>query len=169
MPLWDFADVGAEIGQRSEPVHFEYSFDIFRLSKGKQGEGVHCTFTFADGTRRPDELEAISYKREQEWNLKVTAANKILDKAQREEAKENIKYELLKKYRIYQVFESVKDYHTQAIDIPARVFQVLLAETEAPPDRGARPPGCASSSTSIPMMPPRCSVSPSKTSTWWRR
>ena len=41
------------------PVRFEFTFDIFRLSKGEEGKGVFVTFTFADGARTADELEGL--------------------------------------------------------------------------------------------------------------
>src|ERR1019366_4327827 len=63
--IWDFAEIPASVLQQTDPVRFEYAFDIFRLSKGEEGTGVHCTFTFvdvgkfasADPNRQSKELE----------------------------------------------------------------------------------------------------------------
>ena len=46
--IWDFAEIPTSIVQQTDPVRFEYAFDIFRLSKGEEGTGVLCTFTFVD-------------------------------------------------------------------------------------------------------------------------
>ena len=42
---WDFAAVPAGLGDRAE-VRCEYSFDIYRTTKGEEGRDVSCTFRF---------------------------------------------------------------------------------------------------------------------------
>jgi hypothetical protein len=46
--IWDFAEIPSAVMTQQVPIVFEYSFDIFRLSKGEEGKGVACTFTLVD-------------------------------------------------------------------------------------------------------------------------
>src|SRR5439155_19728792 len=56
--IWELLDLPADVVTRPQPTLFEFSFDVFRLSKGTQeGKGVNCTFAFTDGTLGPDRLQ----------------------------------------------------------------------------------------------------------------
>ena len=46
---WAFNDLPAHLAEQSDPVAFEFTFDVFRLNRGQEGKGIFCTFTFADG------------------------------------------------------------------------------------------------------------------------
>jgi hypothetical protein len=68
--VWDFWMIPAELANRETPILFEFAFDIFRLSKGKEGEGVFCTFTFTDGVRDWRDLESsVKAMKEKKNNL----------------------------------------------------------------------------------------------------
>ena len=58
--IWDFAEVPADLAGRDKPMLFEFAFDIFRLSKGEEGQGVNCTFTFAANNITSAALEATT-------------------------------------------------------------------------------------------------------------
>ena len=46
---WSFDGLPAALANRDESVTIEFTFDIFRLSKGDENKDIPCTFTFADG------------------------------------------------------------------------------------------------------------------------
>src|SRR5262249_45997174 len=57
--MWSFPPLPGALADRSEPVRLEYSFDIFRTTKGDEKvQGVKCTFTFAPGRMSVPEVEA---------------------------------------------------------------------------------------------------------------
>jgi uncharacterized protein YnzC (UPF0291/DUF896 family) len=149
--IWDFPAIPADVTQRTEPIVFEFSFDIFRLSKGEEGKGVFCTYTFvdvgafsnADANRQSQELEGktdqMKKEREKLHELAakkrenaLTGKNEVelaaLEKLYLEELKE-IDQKLLTEYRIFQVkTQEVTDQHTQNFTVPAQVLKVLAAE-----------------------------------------
>ncbi|MBI1832769.1 MAG: hypothetical protein HYR84_15110 [Planctomycetes bacterium] len=46
--IWDFLEIPSQVTERTTGVVFEYSFDIFRLSKGEEDKGVNCSFTLVN-------------------------------------------------------------------------------------------------------------------------
>ena len=75
--IWDIADLPADVAGRPEPTLFEFSFDVFRLSKGRhEGKGVSCTFAFTDGTLGPDRLQIEANKVRDEREKRVEEADK---------------------------------------------------------------------------------------------
>jgi ABC-type transport system involved in multi-copper enzyme maturation permease subunit len=46
--IWDFLPLPSHVLEQRQDIVFEFAFDIFRLSKGEEDKGVHCTFTFVD-------------------------------------------------------------------------------------------------------------------------
>ena len=85
--IWDFAEVPMSVVEQTEPVRFEYAFDIFRLSKGEEGTGVYCTFTFVDvgkfastePSRQAKELEARTDELRKERKKRETPINREFD------------------------------------------------------------------------------------------
>jgi hypothetical protein len=160
--VWDFAQIPAQLRTQEEPIVFEFAFDIFRLSKGIQGEGVYCSFTFVHVTKDmpPD------YTRQGiDLAAKVEEMNKARDKARTEAQNEfdrrtknlsdddrealheahnakleEIERQLITKYRIYQkAGQEVTDQHTQDIVISAKDFQALLQDADGQSRDPARP------------------------------
>jgi ABC-type transport system involved in multi-copper enzyme maturation permease subunit len=110
----------------SSPVYFEYTFDIFRLTKGTEDRGVYTTFTFVDG--RLSIMDGIKQTREKvlaERNKLLAAANKTaedkeeqgLSKAEVQQWQvaelEEIQKKLISQFLYYDVpRQEVIDYHT---------------------------------------------------------
>jgi hypothetical protein len=146
--IWDFTEIPPDLGRRDTPIRFEFTFDIFRLSKGEEGKGVFVTFTFADGDREAAELDALTKKIAEDRREMETAASKEYEQTIRgkEDAERRQLYQqyqkklaeidtvLMTKYRIYQVRgQEVTDFHTQEFEVPAEIFKILL---EAKPGNG---------------------------------
>jgi len=142
--VWDFPSLPAELGQRTEPIPFEFAFDIFRLSKGREGEGVFCTFNFCDGSRdwrdfefavkkmkeeKDQAIAAASTERDQKIKGKNEAERVDIDKTYVEKVKK-IDADILAKYRIFQARREVTDYHTQDISMPPAVMQAILSQKQ---------------------------------------
>ncbi len=140
--IWDFAAIPADVADRKEPLLYEFAFDIFRLSKGEEGKGVHCTFTFTDGGREPTELETLveTVKKdredlEAEARKKRDEASKGKTAAEKEALEEQFRKDLqpidgilLERHRIYQAKNiEVTDYHTLDFTIPPGVLKALIA------------------------------------------
>lgn len=117
--IWDFAEVPADLGKRDKPIRFEFAFDIFRMSKGEEGKGVYVTFTFAEGVRQAQEIDVLAAQMKEERDKLGGKDAASTDRA------------LLAKYRIHQVSKEVTDYHTQFVEVPSNVFEVLLSENDA--------------------------------------
>jgi len=146
----------------SAPVYFEFTFDIFRLTKGTEDRGVFTTFTFVDGSKSMGEIKEL---REQVLNartkkLEQTAAQaeemrkKGISEAEiqswRAEELERIQSDLITQFKYYDVpRQEVVDYHTLTLggenkDQVAKQLALLfskLAEQPRPrPQSGQRPP-----------------------------
>jgi hypothetical protein len=128
--IWSFDDVPAELGRRESSVTFEFTFDIFRLSKGEENKDIPCTFVFAEGS------------------LSLADVNERLAKIQEERVKrpvgalpeELFEKQLIEKYSIYEAAGvPVTDYHTQSLDVPVAFFQKLLAAPARRDDAGSLP------------------------------
>jgi hypothetical protein len=99
---------------------FEFSFDIFRLSKGEEGKGVYCTFTFVDpgpnGTFKGKSPEINTQG--QDLDARTTEINQVGPDA------------VLEKHHLFQVRNvEVTDYHTQAdVVVPAETLRKLVGD-----------------------------------------
>jgi ABC-type transport system involved in multi-copper enzyme maturation permease subunit len=143
--IWIYNELPADLAARSEPVPFEFSFDIFRTLKGEEGKGVFCSFLFLgrhyDATRDTDYRQARDTARRLLSNTDRRALLKEVSKAVRGNepsqaevdafvadtspaAAENMIQRLLaEKFGIYEISSmEVVDYHTQAITVPAELF-----------------------------------------------
>jgi hypothetical protein len=134
--IWKFEDVPASLGDRTEPVRFEYTFDIFRLSKGKEGLGIPCSFTFAPGGLSIPEAMALGEEYAKDYKQIEKKAFARRDNARPEERErvaeqnklelEEAKRDLMKKHRFFQLSgEQVTDYHTLDIKVPPALFKAV--------------------------------------------
>jgi hypothetical protein len=122
--IWSYAALPQDLANRPEgKVPCEFSFDIFRTVKdkeGQEGKGVHCSFTYQ--TWRWDPKEEANYSRER--NLAVDPDN------------------LAEKYGICEIFyKKIEDYHTQTIEVPSALFKNALGgDAGRPAGPGGEPP-----------------------------
>jgi ABC-type transport system involved in multi-copper enzyme maturation permease subunit len=126
--VWTFQELPVGIGGSGRPVRIEFGFDIFRLTKGVENQGVLCTFVFADGRVSVTDLDTIKLKLKTESDKLQEAARKKHsgDPKALATALHEIDREMLEKHRVHVVAGfNVTDYHTQAIDVPATLFQRL--------------------------------------------
>jgi hypothetical protein len=112
--IWNFRRLPGSLTGREGTVPVEYTFDIFRTTKGDETVGVLCAFAFAPGQLSVPEIESEV----QRWKQK------------RDAGKEGDATALAAKYGLY-VAESVpvSDYHTLELKVPAELFR-KLAETQ---------------------------------------
>jgi hypothetical protein len=145
--IWDFAEVPTDAATRDQPYRFEYTFDIFRMSKGEEGKGMHVTFTFADPTRHWQDLDVLANQLNEERNNMEAEVNKKYEAAlrqnptaegrkearkERDKQREDIPRALVRKYHLFQVRgQEVKDYHTQDFTVPPYVFEEILRDHPA--------------------------------------
>lgn len=132
---WSFAEVPAELGERTGPVTFEFTFDIFRLNRGQEGKGIFCTFTFAEGRLSLPKIEQTVKEMQDERTQQQSAlAKKTMTPEERQQAFERINLDLIRKYGVYELpGVEVTDYHTQIMTVPAAFFKRLNElEKESP-------------------------------------
>lgn len=158
--VWQFASLPTSLGSQTEPVRFEFTFDIFRMTKGDENRGVFCTFTLADGSLTVPEVEQAVVKMRQERDKLMTEARKqherelaqALTPDDRRKAEENHRERLIAVNRdlvgSYGVYESsgieVLDYHTQELNVPPAILAKLREREEKTPRKlledGTPPP-----------------------------
>jgi len=112
--VWTFPMPPANLTSRDK-VRSEFTFDIYRTTKGRENRGVACSFTFQ--TWRFREGDDKIYEREKRQALS--------DRKGRTDAQ--IDNELAEKFGYY-VFPSkpIFDYQTLYLDIPAGLFKNAL-------------------------------------------
>ncbi len=124
---WNFADLPSGYADDAN-VRFQFTFDIFRLTKGVENKGVPCTFAFVDGRLSIPEIERKfdEYRRDEDRLFART-------KDQRE-----IHAQLIAAHRMFvHGGEEVADYHTQQLEVPAKLFHVLRQAVEEEGSSGA--------------------------------
>jgi hypothetical protein len=107
---WRFDEL-ADLSQGEGNALLEYSFDIFRLTKGDQDRGVYCVFTLFAGYE--DEIEPM----ERKMDAYVAERNKMRAAGKIDEAA------LIAKHGLYQKSdEEVSDYVIQRLEVPRALF-----------------------------------------------
>jgi ABC-type transport system involved in multi-copper enzyme maturation permease subunit len=110
-----------------EAVPCEFSFDIFRTTKGEENKGVFCTFTFA-AWEWGDPIHADPQK----LQAYRDAARGLKPNAQPGDADWKTFDELAEKFGFYEYnSKEVVDYHTFSIVVPGGLFRA--AAKERPP------------------------------------
>ena len=114
--VWTFPFPPANLSDR-EKVRAEFTFDIYRTTKGRENRGVACSFSFQ--TWRYREGDDKIYEREKRQAL--------LNRNGKSDAQ--IENELAEKYG-YFVYPSkpIFDYQTLSLDIPAGLFKNASTE-----------------------------------------
>lgn len=141
--VWYFADL-SEIEPREDGmVRLEFSFDIFRLTKGDENKGVLCTFKFADGKTGYELVEKQIVERNREFDKRKADAVKATGGSVDLLAlNPKIEADLLKDFPVYeQAAVEVQDYHTQKINIPFALIEHLRSlDVKQPADAQGRKP-----------------------------
>lgn len=154
--VFDFAAVPGYLAQREGGVPIEYTFDIFRTTKGEEGRDVLCTFTFADGALDPLEIEERVKMAEGELNLKRVELDKQFQEARnkaasteavekidaaRQQRLDDLRTELTKKYSVFRASGvPVVDYHTMGIDVPPVLFEAIGERQTKDAGKNTQPP-----------------------------
>ena len=85
--IWSFDSLPGELANRSKSLPFEFTFDIFRTTKGKEGQNVSCVITFVQGKHAvmangqigvPSDLEKRIEKFRSDRNSKISLLNNSL-------------------------------------------------------------------------------------------
>ncbi len=132
--IWRFDSLPAFLGTQEEPVKFEFTFDIFRLTKGQENRGVFTNFAFAPGNAKLPEIKnTLTRIREEKGEIttKLAAQKQAENKSDEwyREQGENIYPELALKYGIYFVPSvEVIDYHTGTLQLQPEYFKKLHDE-----------------------------------------
>lgn len=128
---WDFAHVPGYLGDRPE-VLSEYSFDVFRTTKGEEGRDVSCTFRFYTWRYRAKNDEKFLAERKERAG--TAGRNSQVDN------------ELAEKYGYFELAgQPVTDYRTLSLLLPGGLFRNARAadperEQELKARNEARPP-----------------------------
>ena len=102
---WDFASSPSHLGDRRE-VTCEYTFDIYRTTKGEEARDVYCTFRFT--TWRFRKGTEIEFRKERE-------AARVLG--------QNSDDELAEKFGFFEINAPVTDFHNQSFGLPGGLFR----------------------------------------------
>lgn len=125
--IWSFESLPGSFSDKQLP-YFEYTFDIFRMTKGQEDRSVIANFSFADGqvTTVPQFQAALEKMRGELAQEQASLAKKLAAKnrdrvpaseiqAWKEQEQERIENALIDKYGIYEIAAEVQDYHTQVV------------------------------------------------------
>jgi ABC-type transport system involved in multi-copper enzyme maturation permease subunit len=115
--IWELPAVPASVADRKQ-VRCEYSFDIYRTTKGTENRGISCNFTF----------EAAGHKGTiEEFGKRLEA-----ERAKSQKPLVDIENELAEELGVYQkLSQEVTDNHTQSFTVPGGL---LRAAGRAPAD-----------------------------------
>jgi ABC-type transport system involved in multi-copper enzyme maturation permease subunit len=134
--VWRFPAIPSALRGRDK-VRCEFTFDIYRTTKGHENRGIACRFAF-ETTKFPKSNPVERRAREEEYRRE---RDQML--AQGNKSRAQVAAELINKYGYYEVPSTeVVDFHTQSIDVPGALFSAQAQEgAPAPlPGREAPPP-----------------------------
>jgi len=118
--VWDFPSVPRSLGDRKQ-VRFEFTFDIYRTTKGFENRGVSCEFECQ--TAHFDKTQQERYVQERRRRLAQT--NRASDA--------EIDDQLAEEFGYYVVpAKVITDYHTGQVDVPGGLFRNALKDQSAP-------------------------------------
>lgn len=132
--VWNFTQINPTFGTKEKAVKLEFAFDIYRTTKGNEGEGVLCTFDLTTWKWDP--------ARESEYKAAITKAfgNQQNITPDRAEAWEKIS-QIAQEFGRYEwLGQEVFDYHTIAFPVPESFFKNAL---EGKPNKNESPLGVA--------------------------
>jgi ABC-type transport system involved in multi-copper enzyme maturation permease subunit len=119
--VWRFYGIPDELAAREQPVVFEYTFDIFRLSKGEENKDIPCTFTFLLGDL-PEQQAGM------EMEKRLAAIQQAERNKPHEGDPEEVARAHIEKYGVYTLpGQEVTDYHTQTLTVPPALFKKAVA------------------------------------------
>lgn len=122
--IWKYSSLPSELANR-KLVRCEFTFDIYRLTKGKENEGLGCDFLFTSSNYK---------KGNEELGAKRRDALKLAGKSQ-----EEIDNTIAEELGYFQVkSKDITDYHTQWIDVPGGLFRNLKPSSDATPNSGSQ-------------------------------
>lgn len=117
--VWNFDSLPGRLGKRKN-VRCEFTFDIFRTTKGRDNTAVTCTFFF-ETYRFRDELRSAYHTK-----------RRALREAANADPIEVIDEKLAEEFGYYEAPSvSVSDFHTLSVDIPASLIRNALENDEA--------------------------------------
>lgn len=126
LAVWTFNSVPSSLGSRPT-VRCEFTFDIYRQSKGRENRGIVCNFSFRNGNY-------VKGNEKPYRNERTALVNKGQSVAE-------VDAELATKYGYFEVPAiEVVDYHTQSIDLPGALFQNTTSPSPTAPGRPPAPP-----------------------------
>ncbi|MFL5242329.1 MAG: ABC transporter permease [Gemmataceae bacterium] len=121
--FWNFRDLPADLANRDNVV-CEFTFDVYRTTKGQENRGVFCTFQF------------------ETWHYDK-AKEKEYDQAVLEERRKPTPDfgALAEKYGFYELKSvEVTDFHTQSLELPGGLFKNALEGKPAASTAGGAAP-----------------------------
>jgi len=117
--VYSFATVPATLANR-DLVRCEFTFDIYRTTKGDENQGVSCSFVFQTASYQKGSEETYQRRRQEE----EAKAERPSDAAIVNKLSEELGY--------FEVSgKEVRDYHTQAVEVPGGLFRNALKPTTA--------------------------------------
>lgn len=122
--IWWFEDVPEYVAARETPAVFEYTFDIFRTTRGKEDQPIQCDIIFADGRYNVDDLQQLKAKFNSEYEKlqeKITSSNTKDVSA----AIAAARLELIAKHGYLEQTVPVIDYHTGLLKVPSTLLRAL--------------------------------------------
>jgi ABC-type transport system involved in multi-copper enzyme maturation permease subunit len=134
---WTFPRLPRGLAQSDEPVRCEFTFDIFRTTKGEENRGIFCTFIFKNA--QWDDKRLDQYQQERDRLLSEEPDPGLVAQARKEQWSNDkllaVRHNALaEKYGYYEIpSKEVVDFHTLYVDVPAGMFKSAARAADAPP------------------------------------
>ena len=115
--VWSFDHLPSKLADRKS-VRCEFTFDIYRTTKGEENVGIRCAMAFA------------TWRFQKGDEVKYDADRKALRAAGKSDV--DIDNELAEKYGYFEVpSTNVVDYHTMSVQVPGGLFKNAAATDDA--------------------------------------
>ena len=131
-------DLDPGLAKMTDAVTCEFSFDIFRTTKGEENKGVYCTFFLITHQANLKEVEKEYRERTQGLSPNASPTGTAAERRDWDVLKG-----IVKELGYYEFKDKeVADYHTQSIPVPPTLFEKAMEGTPATidlQDKGMQP------------------------------
>jgi ABC-type transport system involved in multi-copper enzyme maturation permease subunit len=122
--VWVFAELPGRLDERTF-VPCEFSFDIYRMTKGEENRGVRCSLTFQSWRWSP--ANKLSY----DTDLRNLTARAV--------PVDEINNRLAERYGYYELpHQEIFNHRTYRVDVPVGLFKNALAQERVPQAASAK-------------------------------
>jgi ABC-type transport system involved in multi-copper enzyme maturation permease subunit len=123
--VWEFSDLPRDLAERGGDlgtIPCEFSFEIFRTTKGEENKGINCSFVFENWLAEPGKRPGVPAELQQYREERVALLQQ--GGAGSDASLAAVNNKLAEKYGFFEILsKEIVDYHTLSVDVPVGLLR----------------------------------------------